>query len=92
MVVNVEKGTANPSVATLLGLSDALGVGLRALVEPPRVKVVKVVRHGEGAVRRVRSGATAPGRVHPGLMKVMCPAEPARWQTSAAGPPGVVRR
>jgi transcriptional regulator with XRE-family HTH domain len=35
MVVNVEQGTANPSVGTLLRISDALGVGLPALVEPP---------------------------------------------------------
>jgi DNA-binding MarR family transcriptional regulator/DNA-binding XRE family transcriptional regulator len=35
MVVNVEQGATNPSVGTLLKLSDALGVGLPALVEPP---------------------------------------------------------
>ena len=35
MLVNVEKGSVNPSVGTLLRLSDALGVGLPALVEPP---------------------------------------------------------
>ena len=35
MLVNVEQGTANPSVGTLLRLSDALGIGLPALVEPP---------------------------------------------------------
>ena len=35
MVVNVEQGAANPSVGTLLRISDALGVGLPALVEPP---------------------------------------------------------
>ena len=35
MVVNVEQGAANPSVGTLLRLSNALGVGLPALVEPP---------------------------------------------------------
>ena len=28
MVVNVEQGAANPSVGTLLRISDALGVGL----------------------------------------------------------------
>lgn len=49
MVVNVEQGAANPSVGTLLRLSDALGVGLPALVEPPRPKPVKVTRRGEGA-------------------------------------------
>lgn len=49
MVVNVEQGATNPSVGTLLRLSDALGVGLPALVEPPRSKPVRVTRRGEGA-------------------------------------------
>jgi transcriptional regulator with XRE-family HTH domain len=51
MVVNVEQGTANPSVGTLLRLSEALGVGLPALVEPPaELGRAKVTRRGEGAV------------------------------------------
>ena len=49
MVVNVEQGAANPSVGTLLRISDALGVGLPALVEQPEPKQVKVTRSGEGA-------------------------------------------
>jgi transcriptional regulator with XRE-family HTH domain len=49
MLVNVEQGGANPSVAILLRLSDALGVGLPALVEPPQRSLVKVTRAGEGA-------------------------------------------
>ena len=49
MVVNVEQGAANPSVGTLLRLSNALGVGLPALVEPPASPDVRVVRAGEGA-------------------------------------------
>lgn len=49
MVVNVEQGAANPSVGTLLRISDALGVGLPALVEPPRRRPVTVTRTGEGA-------------------------------------------
>ena len=48
-LVNVEQGTANPSVGTLLRLSDALGVGLPALVEPPAAPSLKVTRRGEGA-------------------------------------------
>ena len=56
MVVNVEQGAANPSVGTLLRLSDALGVGLPALVEPPEPKSVKVTR----AVRARRCGAVRP--------------------------------
>jgi transcriptional regulator with XRE-family HTH domain len=49
MLVSVEQGAVNPSVGTLLKISDALGVGLPALVEPPEPKSVKVTRHGEGA-------------------------------------------
>ena len=48
MLVNVEQGTVNPSVGTLLRISDALGVGLPALVELPQPKPLKVTRHGEG--------------------------------------------
>ena len=50
MVVSVEQGAVNPSVGTLLRLSDALGVGLPALVEPPATKAVRVTRDGDGAV------------------------------------------
>jgi quercetin dioxygenase-like cupin family protein len=50
MVVNVEQGAANPSVGILLRISDALGVGLPALVERPEPKPVTVTRHGDGAV------------------------------------------
>jgi quercetin dioxygenase-like cupin family protein len=50
MVINVEQGAANPSVGTLLRLSDALGVGLPALVDQPAPKPVTVTRHGNGAV------------------------------------------
>lgn len=49
MVVSVEQGEVNPSVGTLLRLSDALGVGLPALVEPPQPKPVQVTRRGAGA-------------------------------------------
>lgn len=49
MLVNIEQGTVNPSVGTLLRISEALGVGLPALVEPPSTKPVKVIRRGEGA-------------------------------------------
>ncbi|MEF3120360.1 XRE family transcriptional regulator [Kocuria flava] len=49
MLVNVEQGVTNPSVGTLLRISDALGIGLPALVELPETASVKVTRHGEGA-------------------------------------------
>ncbi|MCB0906946.1 MAG: helix-turn-helix transcriptional regulator [Nocardioidaceae bacterium] len=50
MVVNVEQGAANPSVATLLRLASALGVGLPALVEPPEQHAVTVTRAGTAPV------------------------------------------
>ena len=49
MLINVEQGTANPSVSILLKLSDALGLGLPALVEPPEAARSKITRAGEGA-------------------------------------------
>lgn len=49
MVVNVEQGAANPSVGTLLKISDALGIGLPTLVELPQSTPVKVTRRGDGA-------------------------------------------
>jgi len=68
MLVNVEHGAVNPSVGTLLRLSDALGVGLPALVEPPPARLAKLTRRGEGAVlwtgdlggRGVLVGGTEP--------------------------------
>ena len=50
MVVNVEQGASNPSVGTLLRISDALGVGLPALVEPEGPAALRVTRAGDGAV------------------------------------------
>jgi transcriptional regulator with XRE-family HTH domain len=49
MLVNVEQGAANPSVGTLLRISDALGIGLPALVDSPRPRPVTVTRSGNGA-------------------------------------------
>jgi len=68
MLVNVEQGAVNPSVGTLLRLSDALGVGLPALVEPPAPATVMLTRRGDGAVlwsgelggRGVLVGGTKP--------------------------------
>lgn len=50
MLVNVEQGTANPSVATLLRLAQALGLGLPELVEPPRAGDVVVSPAGTAPV------------------------------------------
>src|SRR4051794_13517934 len=50
MLINIEQGVANPSIAILLKLSDALGVGLAALVEFSGPTEVKVTRGGTGPV------------------------------------------
>ena len=49
MLINVEQGVANPSVGTLLKLSDALAVGLPALVALPQHDPVQITRRGEAA-------------------------------------------
>ncbi|WP_286278121.1 helix-turn-helix domain-containing protein [Naasia aerilata] len=49
MIVSIEQGATNPSVGTLLRISDALGVGLPSLVAPAEMKPVRVIRSGEGA-------------------------------------------
>lgn len=49
MVVNVEQG-ANTSLATLLRLSDALGVGLPALVDVDRSGSLRVLAAGQAPV------------------------------------------
>lgn len=47
MLVSVEQGSTNPSIATLLRLSDALGIGLPALVDTAGDEVADVsVRRG----------------------------------------------
>ncbi len=50
MLINIEQGGANPSIGILLKLSDALGVGLSALVDSPGPTAVKVTRSGTGPV------------------------------------------
>ena len=50
MVVSIEHGEGNPSIATLLRLSDALGVGLPALVDVDVARAVTVTPAGEAPV------------------------------------------
>lgn len=58
-LVNVEQGSTNASVGTLLRLSDALGVGLPSLVEPPAIGPIRVTRSGDGpAVWQGRAGSS----------------------------------
>ena len=48
-VVNIEQGEANPSIGTLLSMSDALGISLSQLVEPPSSRLVTITRAGGGS-------------------------------------------
>ncbi len=50
MLINVEQGVTNPSIATLLRLSDALGIGLPALVDTADDGAEAVVVHRDGEV------------------------------------------
>ena len=71
MLINIEQGAANPSIGILLKISDALGIGLSALVEQPRTAALKVTASGTGAVlwssdaggRAVLVASTAPPQV-----------------------------
>src|SRR6266480_5308543 len=50
MLVSIEQGSANPSIATLLLISDALGIGLPALVDMGRAPGLRVTRAGSAPV------------------------------------------
>ena len=50
MVVNVEQGAANPSVGTLLRISDALGIGTAIAGRAASAQAGEGHPHGEGAV------------------------------------------
>src|SRR5436309_14693852 len=74
MLVSIEQGSANPSIATLLLISDALGIGLPALVNMDRSPRLRVTRAGtapvlwRGQLRGravVRAGTGPPGRPRP---------------------------
>jgi transcriptional regulator with XRE-family HTH domain len=86
MLVNVEQGAANPSVATLLKLGQALGVGLPELVEPPSRDPVRVTRRGEGATlwsgEAGGRGVLVAGITTPDVVEL--------WEWTL--PPGEVRR
>jgi len=50
MLVSIEQGSANPSITTLLRISDALGIGLPALVDLDRSARLRVTRAGTAPV------------------------------------------
>ncbi len=60
MLVNIEQGSGNPSIATLLRVSDALGIGLPILVDVDRSAALRVTRSGQAPVLwRGASGGSA---------------------------------
>ena len=93
MVVNVEQGASNPSIATLLRLSDALGVGLPALVDVERPGALCVVEAGQAPVLwRGQSGGQAvlvAGTNPPDVVELwdwtLEPGEAHRTEAHAAG-------
>jgi len=50
MLVSIEQGSANPSIATLLRIGDAFGIGLPALVDLGRSPGLRVTRAGAAPV------------------------------------------
>jgi transcriptional regulator with XRE-family HTH domain len=50
MLISIEQGSANPSIATLLLIGDALGIGLPALVDMDRSPGLRVTRAGTAPV------------------------------------------
>ncbi len=74
MLITIEQGKANPSVSVLLRLSDALGVGLPALVEPPATTAPKLTRSGTGATlwhgEAGGSGILVAGTEAPNVMEL----------------------
>jgi transcriptional regulator with XRE-family HTH domain len=50
MLISIEHGEGNPSIATLLRISDALGVGLPVLVDVERPHAVTVTAAGQAPV------------------------------------------
>lgn len=50
MLISIEHGDGNPSIATLLRVSDALGVGLPVLVDVEPTRAVTVTRAGQAPV------------------------------------------
>jgi transcriptional regulator with XRE-family HTH domain len=93
MLVSIEQGSANPSIATLLLISDALGIGLPALVDMDRSPGLRVTRAGSAPVlwRGERGGqallvaGTAPPDVTELWDWTLGPGESHASQAHAAG-------
>jgi transcriptional regulator with XRE-family HTH domain len=63
MLVNVEQGSTNPSIATLLRLSDALGIGLPALVDVGTAPEDAVSVHRSGEIAAMWTSASGGSAV-----------------------------
>jgi transcriptional regulator with XRE-family HTH domain len=93
MVITIEHGEGNPSIATLLRLSDALGVGLPVLVDVDRTRTTTVTRDGDAPVlwqgarggRAVLVAGTAPPDVVELWDWTMQPGEEHRSEAHSAG-------
>ena len=93
MLVSIEHGAANPSIATLLRISDALGIGLPALVDmdrPPRLRVHRagtapVLWRGTLGGRAVLVAGTQPPDVTELWDWMLGPGESHSSQAHAAG-------
>ena len=93
MLVGIEQGSANPSIATLLLISDALGIGLPALVDmgdPPGLRVTRagtapVLWRGELGGRAVLVAGTEPPDVTELWDWTLGPGESHASQAHAAG-------
>jgi DNA-binding XRE family transcriptional regulator len=60
MLRNIEQGNANPSIATLLRISDALGTGLPGLVDADRPAALRLTP-GKQALSGTCPGGRIPG-------------------------------
>jgi len=93
MLVSIEQGAANPSIATLLLISDALGIGLPALVEIDHPSGLRVTRAGAAPVlwrgklggRAVLVAGTEPPDVTELWDWTLGPGESHSSETHAAG-------
>ena len=93
MLVSIEQGSANPSIATLLLISDALGIGLPALVEmdhPPGLRITRagaapVLWRGKQGGRAVLVAGTEPPDVTELWDWTLGPGESHSTEAHAAG-------
>jgi transcriptional regulator with XRE-family HTH domain len=59
-VIGVEQARANPSIATLCRLADALGVGVSTLIEPDAIPQIRIKRRSDTpALWRSETGSQA---------------------------------